>query len=98
LVFAADPDADGTPSAHSIVRKWRAQSLEDEERILLQDKVFSAEEHLKSRLAGKLQLVESPTRKRSPSIGVSKMLALNWWAAKRNILLRFECTHVIISL
>ncbi len=42
---------DGTPSAHSIVRKWRAQRLEDEERILLQERVFSAEEHHKSRLA-----------------------------------------------
>ena len=42
---------DGTPSAHSIVRKWRAQRLEDEERILLQERVFSAEEHHKSRPA-----------------------------------------------
>jgi len=42
---------DGTPSAQSIVRKWRAQRLEDEERILLQERVFSAEEHHKSRLA-----------------------------------------------
>ena len=44
---------DGTPSAHSIVRKWLAQleRLEDEERILLQERVFSAEEHHKSRLA-----------------------------------------------
>jgi hypothetical protein len=42
---------DGTPSAHSIVRKWRAQRLEDEERILLQERVFSAEEHHKLRLA-----------------------------------------------
>jgi len=42
---------DGTPSAHSIVRKWRAQRLEDEERILLQERVFSAEEHHKSRFA-----------------------------------------------
>ena len=42
---------DGTTSAHSIVRKWRAQRLEDEERILLQERVFSAEEHHKSRLA-----------------------------------------------
>ena len=41
----------GTPLAHSIVRKWRAQRLEDEERILLQERVFSTEEHLKSRLA-----------------------------------------------
>ena len=38
------------PSAHSIVREWRAQRLEDEERILLQERVFCAEEHLKSRL------------------------------------------------
>ena len=44
-------DADDTPSAHSIVRKWRAQRLEDEERILLQERVFSAEERHKSRLA-----------------------------------------------
>ena len=42
---------DGTPSAHSIVRKWRAQRLEDEERILLQERVFSTEVHFKSRLA-----------------------------------------------
>ncbi len=41
---------DGAPSAHAIVRNWRAQRLEDEERILLQERVFSAEEHLKSRL------------------------------------------------
>ena len=34
-----------------VVRKWRAQRLEDEERILLQERVFSAEEHHKSRLA-----------------------------------------------
>ncbi len=46
-----DLDADGSPSAHSIVIKWRAQRLEDEELTLLQERVFSSEEHLKSRLA-----------------------------------------------
>ena len=49
--MAAVLDADGWPSAHSIVRKWRAQRLENEERILLQERVFSAEKHPKSRLA-----------------------------------------------
>ena len=34
----------GEPSALSIIRKWRSQRLEDEERKELQERVFNAEE------------------------------------------------------
>ena len=34
--------------ALSIIRKWRAQKLEDEERTLLQERLFNAEEHFRS--------------------------------------------------
>ena len=42
---------DGEPSALSTVRKWRAQKLEDEERIELQERVFNAEEHFRAMYA-----------------------------------------------
>ena len=52
---ASELDSDGEPSAASIVCKWRAQKLEDEERILimilLQEKVFNAEEHFRNMCA-----------------------------------------------
>ena len=48
---ASELDSDGEPSAASIVRKWRAQKLEDDERILLQEKVFNAEEHFRNMCA-----------------------------------------------
>ena len=35
------------PSALSIVRKWRAQKLEDEERNLFEERVFNAEDHFR---------------------------------------------------
>ena len=40
-------DAHGEPSALFIIRKWRAQKLEDEERNLLQERLFTAEEHFR---------------------------------------------------
>ena len=40
-------DALGEPSALSIICKWRAQKLEDEERNLLQERLFNAEEHFR---------------------------------------------------
>jgi hypothetical protein len=40
-----------SPSALFIVRNWRVQRLEDDERIALQERVFNAEEHRKVRLA-----------------------------------------------
>ena len=48
---ASELDSDGEPSAASIVRKWRAQMLEDKERIILQEKVFNAEEHFRNMCA-----------------------------------------------
>ena len=48
---ASELDSDGEPSAASIVRKWRAQMLADKERILLQEKVFNAEEHFRNMCA-----------------------------------------------
>ena len=48
---ASELDSDGEPSAASIVRKWRAQTLEDKERIILQEKVFNAEEHFRNMCA-----------------------------------------------
>ena len=41
LFFALELDADGVPSALSIILKWRAQKLEDEERNVLQEKIAS---------------------------------------------------------
>ena len=48
---ASELDSDGEPSAASIVRRWRAQMLEDKERIILQEKVFNAEEHFRNMCA-----------------------------------------------
>ena len=42
--FESEMDAHGEPSALSIVRRWRAQRLEDEERNLQQEKELIAEE------------------------------------------------------
>ena len=48
---ASELDSDGEPSVASIVRKWRAQMLEDKERIILQEKVLNAEEHFRNMCA-----------------------------------------------
>ena len=40
--FESEMDADGEPSALSIVRKWRAQMLEEEERNLQHEKELIA--------------------------------------------------------
>ena len=45
--FESELDSHGEPSALSIVHKWRAQRLEDEERNILQEKVFNAEQHFR---------------------------------------------------
>ena len=41
--FESEMDADGEPSALSIVRKWRAQMLEEEEQNLQHEKELIAE-------------------------------------------------------
>ena len=45
--FASKLDAHGEPSALSIIRKWRAQKLEDDEQNLLQERLFNAEDHFR---------------------------------------------------
>jgi hypothetical protein len=39
------------PSALSIIHKWRAQKQQDEEQIVLQDKVMNAEHHFRAMYA-----------------------------------------------
>ena len=41
--FESEMDADGEPSALSIVRRWRAQRLEEEERNVQHEKELIAE-------------------------------------------------------
>ena len=72
---ASELDSDGEPSAASIVRKWRAQKLEDDERILLQEKVFNAEEHFRNMCAA-----GGATNNNAE---VSKMLAPSWYVSLR---------------
>ena len=50
----------GEPSALSIIRKWRAHKLEDEEQNLLQERLFNAEEHFRSMsAAGRVSNMEA---------------------------------------
>ena len=46
-----DLDIFGEPSAGSIVRKWRAQKQQDDERNALQDKVIKTEHHFRAMCA-----------------------------------------------
>ena len=47
--FESEMDAHGEPSALFIVRRWRAQRLEEEERNLQHEKELIAEEHFSFR-------------------------------------------------
>ena len=49
--FESEMDAHGEPSALYIVRRWRAQRLEDEERNLQHEKALIAQEHFRSMCA-----------------------------------------------
>jgi hypothetical protein len=50
-IYESDLDVDGSPSALFLVRKWRAQNLENDDRIAWQERVFNTEEYFKARLA-----------------------------------------------
>ena len=89
---ASELDSDGEPSASSVVRKWRAQKLEDDERILLQEKVFNAEEHFRNMCAAG----GVSNKMQRCSISVSKMLARSWYVSLRSYFQSmFTCVLIV---
>ena len=50
IIFESEMDAHGEPSALSIVRRWRAQRLEEEERNLQHEKkLIALQDHVRGR-------------------------------------------------
>jgi hypothetical protein len=47
-IVCANLDALCKPSALSIIRKWRAQQHQDDERIELQERIINVEEHFRA--------------------------------------------------
>ena len=45
FIFVLELDADGEPSVHSIIQKWRKQWRQDADRNELEERVFNAEDH-----------------------------------------------------
>ena len=74
--FASKLDALGEPSALSIIRKWRTQKLEDEERNLLQERLFNSEEHFRRMSAeGRVSNMEAEAHyQRMKTVKMGKVL------------------------